>query len=161
MLVDQGLEPTALNWITVCNHFLSLPLIRVERAAAFRLLRQAIERAALLAVLVDAGRQKEPDREDPGPLTREELVALVTAKEPGPLTREELVALITAKSSAVELLVLSASGSKDWRPAKITGWATGRTAVHIEIKRLDGSPMYFTYGVAEATRVIRRTKGTL
>jgi hypothetical protein len=54
MLADQGLAPTALNWIAVCHHFLSLPLIRPERSAAFRLLHQAIERAALGAVRIDA-----------------------------------------------------------------------------------------------------------
>lgn len=53
MLADQRLEPTALNWIGVCDHFLSLPLIRAEQAAAFRLLRQAIERAALSAVEIE------------------------------------------------------------------------------------------------------------
>jgi hypothetical protein len=53
MLADQGLEPTAGNWIAVCDHFLSQSLIRNERAAAFRLLRQAIERAALAVVKID------------------------------------------------------------------------------------------------------------
>lgn len=53
MLGDQGLAPTALNWLAICDHFLSLPLIRLERAAAFRLLRQAIERTALGAVRMD------------------------------------------------------------------------------------------------------------
>jgi hypothetical protein len=185
MLADQGLEPTARNWIAVCDHFISQPLIRVEHAGAFRLLRQAIERAALSAVMVDVGAsearnerrawaadaqrriteaqrrigeaQKETDQ-DPGPLSREELVALIVAKDPRPLTKEELSTLITAKSSAVELLVALANGSKNWVPAKITGWSPGGTAVHIEIKRLDGSPMYFSYGVAEARHIIRHAK---
>jgi hypothetical protein len=54
MLADQGLAPTALNWIAVCDHFRSLPLISPERACAFRLLRQAIERASLGAVTITA-----------------------------------------------------------------------------------------------------------
>jgi len=53
LLADQCLESTAHNWIAVCDHFLSLPLICSERAAAFRLLRQAIERAALAAVKIN------------------------------------------------------------------------------------------------------------
>ena len=53
MLADQGMEPTARNWIAVCDHFLSQSLIGNERAAAFRLLRQAIEHAALTAVKID------------------------------------------------------------------------------------------------------------
>jgi hypothetical protein len=53
LLSDQGLEPTALNWIAVCDHFLSLPMTTVGRVAAFRLLRKAIERAALGAVRID------------------------------------------------------------------------------------------------------------
>lgn len=53
MLSDQGLAPTALNWIAVCDHFLSLPLTSREQAFAFRLLRQAIERAALGAVRIN------------------------------------------------------------------------------------------------------------
>lgn len=54
MLADQGLEPTALNWIAVCDHFLSLPLIQPAHVLAFRLLRQGIERAALGAVRISA-----------------------------------------------------------------------------------------------------------
>jgi hypothetical protein len=53
LLADQHMEPTALNWIALCDHFLSLPLISVGRAVAFRLLREAIERAALGAVRID------------------------------------------------------------------------------------------------------------
>lgn len=53
MLADQHMEPTALNWIALCDHFLSLPLISVGHAGAFRLLRKAIERAALRAVRID------------------------------------------------------------------------------------------------------------
>lgn len=53
MLADQGLEPTARNWLVVCDHFLSLSLICDEQGAAFRLLRQAIERAALAVVSID------------------------------------------------------------------------------------------------------------
>lgn len=53
MLTDQRMEPTALNWLAVCDHFRSLPLLCAERAAAFRLLRQAIERVALTAVKID------------------------------------------------------------------------------------------------------------
>lgn len=54
MLADQGLEPTARNWIAVCDHFRSLSLISGARALAFRLLRQAIERDALSAVMIAA-----------------------------------------------------------------------------------------------------------
>jgi len=53
MLADQHMEPTALNWIALCDHFRSLPLISVGRAGAFHLLREAIERAALGAVRID------------------------------------------------------------------------------------------------------------
>jgi hypothetical protein len=52
MLGDQHLEPTALNWIAVCDYFLSLSLISVGRAVAFRLLRKGIERSALGAVRI-------------------------------------------------------------------------------------------------------------
>lgn len=54
LLTDQGMEPTALNWLAVCDHFLNLPLIGAERTAAFRLLRQAIERVALAAVRINS-----------------------------------------------------------------------------------------------------------
>lgn len=53
MLADQGLEPTACNWLSVCDHFLSLPIISTAHTVAFRLLRCAIERAALGAVKID------------------------------------------------------------------------------------------------------------
>jgi hypothetical protein len=53
LLADQHMEPTARNWIALCDHFLSLPLISVGHAVAFRLLREAIERAALGAVRID------------------------------------------------------------------------------------------------------------
>jgi len=53
MLADQGMEPTARNWIAVCDHFLSQALICSGRSAAFRLLRQAIENAALATVKID------------------------------------------------------------------------------------------------------------
>lgn len=54
MLADQGLAPTARNWLAVCDHFLSLPLLSPGRAAAFRLLRRGIEHDALGAVEIDS-----------------------------------------------------------------------------------------------------------
>lgn len=64
LLADQGLEPTARNWVAVCDHFLSQALICSGRSMAFRLLRQAIERAALAAVKIDP-------RPTPGAISQE------------------------------------------------------------------------------------------
>ena len=52
MLGDQHMEPTARNWIAMCDHFLSLPLISVGHTVAFRRLRKAIEHTALEAVRI-------------------------------------------------------------------------------------------------------------
>jgi hypothetical protein len=53
LLADQHMEPTARNWVALCDHFLSLPLISVERAVAFRMLREAIVHATLGAVKIN------------------------------------------------------------------------------------------------------------
>lgn len=52
MLADQHLEPTASNWIAMCDHFLSQSLISPGFATAYRLLRAGILRSALSMVVI-------------------------------------------------------------------------------------------------------------
>ncbi len=70
------------------------------------------------------------------------------------LTADELASLVDRRAD-VELYLVAANGVYSWVPARITGRTRGRTGVHVEVRRVDGSIIAFTYPFGEARRVIR------